>query len=142
MNDDNEPYLEDLVHEAGIVPLETNEWEDCDCGKKNCWAESMWQMAVSGIIPPEQYRQVYKFISKVEQQAYERGLEESAEAGNNLVLKAISEARIQERTLLREKIEKTFNGCQCGFHGYYVLPDCESEHHGDNCARCILSTNE
>lgn len=39
---------------------------------------------------------------------------------------------------LKEKIEATFGGCHCGYHGYLVLPDCEEEDHGDKCARCIL----
>lgn len=36
------------------------------------------------------------------------------------------------------QLEKTFNGCACGSHGYMVLPDCDKENHGEKCARCIL----
>ena len=36
------------------------------------------------------------------------------------------------------KIEKTFSGCSCGYHGYLVLPDCDEKDHGDKCAECLL----
>lgn len=41
---------------------------------------------------------------------------------------------------MKDKIEKTFTGCACGLHGYLILPDCETENHGDKCARCILNS--
>ena len=52
----------------------------------------------------------------------------------------ITQALAEERERMRGEIEETFGGCACGFHGYLVLPNCETnDHDPEKCARCILN---
>lgn len=44
----------------------------------------------------------------------------------------------QQREEMASVLEKTFDGCTCGFHGYKVLPNCKTEKHWNECARCII----
>lgn len=56
---------------------------------------------------------------------------------------AVSVARSQLLNEIKEKLEHTFDGCACGYHGYLVLPDCdENDHEIEECARCILTSME
>jgi len=54
---------------------------------------------------------------------------------------ALDQAIAEREREILEEIEKTFSGCACGFHGYLVLPNCETNDHApEKCARCILNS--